>query len=288
MRRRVAATWGWGLGLLGLGLLGSACPQYPRCKKDADCRSEAGEVCVDKMCQNCAVDADCVAHTPPGEAPYICNALRCAAAPEGAALPPPAGTGEEGDPCTQEADCVGGLTCREGQCALCTDDGECESGVCNLDSGRCRPVAPCTTDDECAMDEICDGGFCVFSGNLGDEGGGPCGLAAVYFSFDSDELTPKAQQALRDAAACMVEQVAEPMAQSGREVFLEAHADDRGTEEYNILLTERRGIIVRTFLVQQGVPVERMRVIAKGSLEAVGTDEPSRAKDRRVAFLWPE
>ncbi|MEM9462859.1 MAG: OmpA family protein [Myxococcota bacterium] len=282
MRRRVAAILGSGLVLLGAGLLGSACTQYPRCNKDADCRSEVGEVCVDKTCQNCAVDADCVAHTPPGEAPYICNALRCA--PSGAAVTLPAGMGEQGDPCTREADCAGGLTCRAGQCALCTGDGECESGVCNLDSGRCRPVAPCTTDDECAMDEICDGGFCVFSGNLGDEGGGPCGLAAIYFSFDSDALTPKAQQALRDAAAC----VAEQMAEQGAQIFLEAHADDRGTEEYNILLTERRGIIVRTFLVEQGVPIERMRVIAKGSLEAVGTDEPSRAKDRRVAFLWPE
>lgn len=269
---------GIGLGVLLAGLSGPGCTTYPSCKKDGDCRAQAGEVCVDKTCQNCKADADCVAHTPPGEAPYICNALRCA--PSGPVVVASSGAGEEGAPCAETAQCVGGLVCRDGTCALCSDDIECESGVCTLESGRCRPAAPCTTDEVCAMDEICDGGVCVFSGNLGDEGGGPCGLAAIYFSFDSNELTPKAQQALTDAAQCISEQQGE--------VFLEAHADDRGTEEYNILLTERRGIIVRTFLVEQGVQRERMKVIAKGSLEAVGRDESSRSKDRRVALIWPQ
>jgi len=275
--RSLAALVGLGALVLAAGLGPVSCAKYPSCKKNADCKAEAGEVCVDKTCQNCATDADCVARTPPGEAPYICNALRCT--PPGAVGTAGAGQGEEGSPCTGAEQCVGGLTCRQGVCSLCTDDLECPSGSCNLDSGRCAPAGPCQSDDQCAMDEICDGGRCVFSGDLGDEGGGPCGLAAIYFAFDSDELTPQAQQDLTGVAECITGQ--------GTEVYLEAHADDRGTEEYNILLTERRGIMVRKFLVDQGVPTERMKVIAKGSLEATGADEASRSKDRRVAFIWP-
>jgi len=127
------------------------------------------------------------------------------------------------------------------------------------------------------MDEICDGGMCIFSG--GGDLGGPCELDAVYFAFDSDSLTPKSQEELLAAASCIAEQ--------GQEVVLEAHADAVGTEEYNIMLTERRGSSVRSFLVDQGVAAELLRVLAKGSLEAMGSTESDRSKDRRVNLLWP-
>jgi peptidoglycan-associated lipoprotein len=69
-------------------------------------------------------------------------------------------------------------------------------------------------------------------------------------------------------------------------VYLEAHADARGTEEYNILLTDRRGQGVKKFLSDLGVPAENMQVISKGSLEASGNDEAGFANDRRVQFIW--
>ncbi|MCH9685653.1 MAG: OmpA family protein, partial [Deltaproteobacteria bacterium] len=243
------------------------------------CRAEAGETCVSGICQNCKVDADCVQRTPEGQDPWTCNAFRCGPA-GGVADAVPGVGGEEGDPCVQTTECLGGLVCTQGACALCTDDIECSGSGCNLDTGRCGPQGACQTDDQCAMDEICDGGMCVFSGELGDDGGGPCGLPAVYFAFDSDEITPQTQEELTTLATCLQEQ--------GRKVFLEAHADDRGTEEYNILLTERRGLKVKNFLIDKGSPRELMQVIAKGSLEATGNDESARAKDRRVAFIWPE
>ena len=128
------------------------------------------------------------------------------------------------------------------------------------------------------MDEICDGGMCIFAGG-GTVGGGPCELDAVYFAFDSDSLTPKSQEELTSAATCIAEQ--------GQEVILEAHADAVGTEEYNIMLTERRGSSVRGFLVDKGVAAELLRVLAKGSLEASGSNESERSKDRRVQLIWP-
>lgn len=273
----LATALGLGLGVAVAALAAAGCAKYPSCKKDKDCRAEAGERCVGGVCQSCKVDADCVARTPAGQPTWTCNAYRCG--PPGADGATTATGGGEGDPCAQPTDCMQGLVCREGACAGCTADAECSPSTCDVASGRCRTQGACQTDEQCQMDEICDGGLCVFSGGL-PEGGGPCGLPAVYFGFDSDAITPKAQEELVAAAGCM--------AQQGRTVILEAHADELGTEEYNILLTERRGSMVRSFLVEQGVPAELMQVIAKGSLEAKGTDEASRAQERRVSFLWPE
>ena len=70
-------------------------------------------------------------------------------------------------------------------------------------------------------------------------------------------------------------------------MYLEAHADQRGTEEYNIMLTDKRGNTVKKFLEDLGVTGDNMQVVSKGDLEATGTDEASMQKDRRVEFVWP-
>ncbi len=260
---------------LGLGLSACKKPEYPACKKDKHCKQDLGEKCVDGTCQNCTTDEECAGKGPNGEN-WVCYQFRCtnpADVPAGGQ-----GGGEEGSPCAQRSDCLGGLACKGGVCSLCSEDIDCAPSTCNLETGRCSPEGQCQTDDECAMDEICDGGMCVFSGNLGQEGAGICGLDAVYFAFDSDKLTPSVQEQLQTAAECM-------KTQEGT-VYLEAHADRRGTEEYNIMLTERRGQSVKSYLENLGVPAEKMQVIAKGNLEATGTDEASMAKDRRVQFIW--
>ncbi|MCA9650754.1 MAG: OmpA family protein [Myxococcales bacterium] len=260
---------------------GSGCKNknYPQCKKDKHCKVELGEKCVDGSCQNCQTDADCTGKGPEGGPAWVCHEFRCMDPAEAAGAGGSGSPGEMGSPCAQTVDCVGGLVCTAGSCAGCTDDIECSPSTCNFETGRCAAAGQCTTDDQCPMDEICDGGMCIFSGTEPGAGGGPCSIDAVYFAFDSDALTPKSQEELSAASACIAEQ--------GQEVILEAHADAVGTEEYNIMLTERRGGSVRTFLVDKGVPGELLRVLAKGSLEATGSNESERAKDRRVQLIWP-
>ena len=254
-------------------------PDYPACKKDKHCKADLGETCVDGSCQNCKTDAECVDKGPEGQTPWVCHEFRCMDPAEAAATGS-SGDGEMGAPCTQKTDCFGGLVCTAGACSACSDDIECSPGTCELATGRCSASGQCQTDDECPMDEICDGGMCVFSGDMGGDGSGdgPCGVDAIFFAFDSDKLTPQAEESLTTAAECIINE--------NRGIYLEAHADSLGTEEYNILLTERRGQSVKGKLSEKGVPGELMQVIAKGSLEATGANESERSKDRRVELIW--
>jgi peptidoglycan-associated lipoprotein len=261
------------LASLALGVAACKKPEYPACKKDKHCKVDLGEKCVDGSCQNCTTNADCAEKG----AGFVCHEFRCQDAAEigkdGAG-----GGGEIGDPCTSQSDCTGGWACSEGKCATCVDDTQCSPSTCNLDTGRCSNTGQCQTDDQCAMDEICDGGTCVFSGG-GGGGTDPCGLEAVYFGFDGADVGDKQAEDLKALAQCITTQ--------NKNVILEAHADNVGTEEYNILLTERRGASVKKVLVDAGAPDSLLQVIAKGDLESQGSTEDQRSKERREQFVWP-
>lgn len=79
----------------------------------------------------------------------------------------------------------------------------------------------------------------------------------VRFAVDSSDLSPEAQQILLGQAAWL-------NANPAFAVLIEGHADERGTREYNIALGERRANAVRQFLAQQGVALERMRIVSYG------------------------
>jgi peptidoglycan-associated lipoprotein len=263
------------LSLCALATGTAACKnkKYPQCKKDKDCKADQNEKCVDGSCQNCKTDAECADKGAANK----CIEFRCQDPTK--VTTGGGGGGEIGDPCTQQLDCTGGWACAEGKCAQCTDDVQCSPSTCNLSTGRCSNTGQCQTDDQCKMDEICDGGTCVFSGTDPGSGGGPCGVDAVYFGFDSDQVG--------DKQAADVEALAKCIAEQQKQVILEAHADNVGTEEYNIELTDRRGNSVKNLLIEKGAPAELLQVLAKGALEATGTTEAERAKDRRVQFVFP-
>lgn len=252
-------------------------PPYPECKKDKHCNQDLGEKCTDGKCQNCTTDDDCAGKGPAG-ANWTCFDFRCMDPSE---VPADGAPGALGSPCTQTIDCSGGLVCTAGKCSACTDDLQCSGGTCDIATGTCSTqgggAGQCTTDEECSMDEICDGGACVFSGvTAGDN---PCGIDAIYFGFDSPQISDDAKGQLDQLAPCLVQQ--------NRLIYLEAHADPRGTEEYNIMLTDRRGQTVKQYLSTKGVTSDNMQVISKGNLESMGTNESEWAKDRRVQFIFP-
>jgi peptidoglycan-associated lipoprotein len=108
---------------------------------------------------------------------------------------------------------------------------------------------------------------------------GPCKLEPVYFDFNDFDLAgDSAAQAERDA---------ECLKKAGdRRVDLVGHTDPRGTEEYNLALSDRRAQAVRQYLQRLGINPTRLRPVPKGELEASGTDESGWVKDRRVDVQW--
>lgn len=79
----------------------------------------------------------------------------------------------------------------------------------------------------------------------------------VYFSTDSAELSPEAQQTLANQARWLKQY-------SQHSITIEGHADERGTREYNIALGAKRAQTVRSFLVQNGISNARIRTVSFG------------------------
>ena len=101
----------------------------------------------------------------------------------------------------------------------------------------------------------------------------------IYFSYDQSTLTSESQSILQEIGKLMKE-VPEITAR------VEGHADERGTNEYNLALGERRAISVQDYLSSYGVQKSRLQTISYGEEKPaqMGGDESSWAKNRRVEF----
>lgn len=101
----------------------------------------------------------------------------------------------------------------------------------------------------------------------------------VYFAYDQSTLSPEGQSILQEIGQLMKE-VPEITAR------VEGHADERGTNEYNLALGERRAMAVQDYLGSYGVQKSRLQTISYGEEKPaqMGSDESSWAKNRRVEF----
>ena len=68
---------------------------------------------------------------------------------------------------------------------------------------------------------------------------------------------------------------------------VQAHTDERGNDQYNLELSQKRAEAVRTYLVQKGIAGKRLVAQGYGETQPLdrGHDEAAWAKNRRVAFL---
>ena len=103
-----------------------------------------------------------------------------------------------------------------------------------------------------------------------------CNGVAVYFDYDSADLSPRMRDTLERAASCL-------RTHRDKRVDLVGATDPRGTEEYNLALGDRRARVVAGYLSSLGVEGTRLTVASVGEEEARGTDEASWAQDRKVA-----
>jgi peptidoglycan-associated lipoprotein len=95
----------------------------------------------------------------------------------------------------------------------------------------------------------------------------------VFFSFDSIELSVEAR-------ATLEKQVQWLRQNPGISVWLEGHADERGTREYNLALAERRAIAVRDYLVALGVDQGRLQTRSFGKERPVDPRSVPEAWDK--------
>lgn len=239
-------------------VLMSGCPdkklKYPICAKDKDCKE--GEHCVNKQCRQCKTDEHC----PDGQ---TCQNNTCVA--------------KDGF-CNSKDDCPSGQICKKNKCTACEDDGECGPSARCTDDGRCLDRGKCSKDEDCQDDEDCVDGVCQRLGR-GPAPDVDCDLHTVYFGFDRSQIQEESKETLNKSAEC-IQQAA------GRGVILEGHTDPRGTDEYNIALSEARAQAVADYLARLGIDPARFRVIPKGETEASGAGEDSWNKDRRVEIEW--
>jgi peptidoglycan-associated lipoprotein len=104
-------------------------------------------------------------------------------------------------------------------------------------------------------------------------------LEDIYFEFDKSTLTSEAKDDLMQKAEWLK---AHPHAK----VLIEGHCDERGTNEYNLALGDRRAEAVKTFLINLGTSPLRLDSISYGEERPAdfGHGEVSWAKNRRAHF----
>ncbi len=102
----------------------------------------------------------------------------------------------------------------------------------------------------------------------------------IYFDFDSAVLTEEAQEILRRKGSSLLDN-------PSVEVIIEGHCDERGTEEYNLALGERRAQSAKSFLISMGLETSRIATISYGEEKPVdsGHNEEAWAKNRRAHFV---
>jgi peptidoglycan-associated lipoprotein len=105
----------------------------------------------------------------------------------------------------------------------------------------------------------------------------------IYFDFDKAVIRPGDAKIL-DASATWLKS-------NGTQLLLiEGHADERGTNEYNLALGDRRAKAAMNYLVAQGISADRMTIVSYGEERPVCTEhtEACWAKNRRDQFMVKE
>lgn len=105
-------------------------------------------------------------------------------------------------------------------------------------------------------------------------------LETIYFDFDATTLSEQARTALANNAEMIRKN-------SGVNVRIEEHCDERGSDEYNLALGEKRAKTAMHYLVTLGIPEKRLTVISYGKEKPAdaGHDDAAWSKNRRDEFV---
>jgi peptidoglycan-associated lipoprotein len=112
-----------------------------------------------------------------------------------------------------------------------------------------------------------------------DEGGGDIALGTIYFDYDRSDIRADAREVLRANA--------EALRTGGAAIIIEGHCDERGSEEYNQALGERRASAVKRYLENLGVARNKMRIVSYGETRpsVAGHTEAAWRYNRNASFV---
>jgi peptidoglycan-associated lipoprotein len=102
----------------------------------------------------------------------------------------------------------------------------------------------------------------------------------IHFDFDKYSIQDSYTGELKSIAAWMRKH-------SDAKLSIEGHCDDRGTNEYNLALGDRRAKAVKDYLVSLGVPSSRVETISYGEEKPLCTEQTEEcwARNRRAHFV---
>jgi peptidoglycan-associated lipoprotein len=103
--------------------------------------------------------------------------------------------------------------------------------------------------------------------------------AMINFDYDQAAVRPNDQETLDRKAAILI-------ANAGVKLRIAGHADERGSDEYNLALGNRRAAAAKRYLENKGVDASRLDVISYGEERPLnpGSDETAYAQNRRDEF----
>ncbi len=105
-------------------------------------------------------------------------------------------------------------------------------------------------------------------------------LPTIYFSYDKFTIGAREKKIL--------DQVADYMQKSpALGIIVEGHCDERGSDEYNRSLGERRALAVHDYLITIGIPSDRVQTQSFGEERPAitGTEESAFSKNRRAELI---
>jgi len=103
--------------------------------------------------------------------------------------------------------------------------------------------------------------------------------AKIYFDYDMAELSGEARSALDSKIPVM-------RANPAIRIRISGHADERGSDEYNLALGQRRAAVAKRYLTDQGIDPARIETVSYGEQRpaADGHEEASYRQNRRAEF----
>lgn len=144
-------------------------------------------------------------------------------------------------------------------------------------------VTACSKKPKEATDGANRSGF--DEGRSGGEMAGPQrhpDLRTVYFDFDRSDIRGDQKPTLKNNADAISRHA------EWKTITVEGHTDERGTEEYNLALGDRRAQSAKQYLQNLGVSGSKLVTVSLGESQpaVAGHDESAWAKNRRAEFLY--